>query len=211
MSKQTLTVAKNDPQVGQVRRIWERVVTASRKLGVTAKMFQAALAYPGTELEDGIVAMVVRLAKKATGIVTPRRATETGLIPAGWSVKSDQPEAEVNLAQLDYDYCPVRAGESYINGDTMLACATEAHAIGSLGLVADLLKAQDEGKEIFPVESRGKHYFIMPLTVLLDDDGSRHVAYFGWDGGRWVVIFSFVGSDFNARGRFVRVRESAAA
>jgi len=53
----------------------------------------------------------------------------------------------------------------------MLQRAVEQKAVGSLGYAAELLKAQKQGKEIFPVESRGKHYFIMPRTRLLDRHG----------------------------------------
>ena len=94
----------------------------------------------------------------------------------------------------------------------MLERAAKEQAIGSLGFAKELLKAQDEGKEIFPVESRGKHYFVMPLTVLLDDDVGLRVAYFRWHGGRWVLRFFWLDDGFFDSGaRLVRVRESAAA
>jgi hypothetical protein len=92
--------------------------------------------------------------------------------------KQDFPEGEVDLAKLDYSACPVRDGEGHINGTKMMERAKEAKAIGSLGPAAELLKAQDEGKEIFPIESGGRHYFIMPLTELQDVDGNGDVATF---------------------------------
>ena len=86
--------------------------------------------------------------------------------------------------------------------------ARAGNAYGSLGFTAVLLKAQDEGKEIFPVESRGKHYFIMPRTILLDDRQDRGVAYFLWSGRQWALSFRYLGGYlFGGGGRFVRPRE----
>ncbi|MBI2459022.1 MAG: hypothetical protein HYV53_00535 [Parcubacteria group bacterium] len=114
-----------------------------------------------------MVALLVRFGKKVRGIITPVRAQDTGLVPNGWTIKSDNLEGDISLANLDYSSCPVREGEKYVGGDTMFERAGNAY--GSLGFAAALLKAQDEGKEIFPVESRGKHYFIMPRTILIVD------------------------------------------
>lgn len=143
------------------------------------------------------------------GIITPVRAQDSGLVPNGWEVKSDNLEGDINLANLDYSSCPVQAGELYVSGDTMLARAGNAY--GSLGFAAALLKAQVEGKEIFPIRSRGKHYFLMPRTILLDGNRRRRVACFGWDGGQWVLGFSDLDDDFDDDGRFVRPRELCSA
>ncbi len=165
------------------------------------------------ELAAIIIAFAHTFVKKLLGIVTPASAESTGLIPKNWAVmvrdgaKQDFPEGDVDLAKLDYSACPVRDGEGYINGTTMMARAKEAKAIGSLGLAAELLKAQDEGKEIFPVASRGKHYFILPLTELQDGGGHGFVAYFRWSGERWVLVFAWLGSNFLSAGRFVRRSE----
>lgn len=199
-SRNTLT--PSEPQVGKVH---ERLLAAARKSGVTPQQFQEALGYPGTGLEDELLAVFVRFAKKVSGIITPIRAQDTGLIPNGWTVESDNLEGDINLANLDYSSCPVREGESYVSGDTMLQRAGNAY--GSLGFVAALLKAQDEGKEIFPVESRGKHYFVMPRTILLSDGRRRGVAYFRWGGERWVLRFGWLVSRFRVHARFVRPRE----
>lgn len=193
----------SDPQVGKLH---ERLLSATRKSGVTTQQFQIALAYPGTELEDGLLSVIVRFVKKAAGIITPVRAQETDLIPDGWSVEIDSLEGDVDLSKLDYSTCPVQPGDGgYIGGDTMLGRAGNAY--GSLGFTAALLKAQAEGKEILPVESRGKHYFIMSRTILLDDDRGRRVAFFGWDGRQWALDFGYLVNDFGGRGRFVRPRE----
>ena len=203
---ETLTPSADTPSDPQVGKLHERLIAAARKSGVTIQQFQVALAYPGTELEDGITILIVQFAKKASGIVTPVRAQDSGLIPNGWSVESDDLEGDISLANLDYSSCPVQGGDDgYVGGDTMLARAGNAY--GSLGFSAALLKAQSVGKEIFPVESRGKHYFIMPRTILLDAYQDRGVAYFGWDGRRWALDFRYLGSGFSGDARFVRPRE----
>ena len=168
------------------------------------------------ELAASFKAFVKSFAKKLLGIITPVTAEESGLIPNGWTVyakdgvRQDFLEGDISLANLDYSICPLQDGDGdYVNGDTMLERATKAHAYGSLGLAAALLKAQEEGKEIFPVESRGKHYFIMPRTILLSGVRDRGVAYFYWSGGsrRWVLNFHWVDGHFNRDGRFVCPRE----
>ena len=193
------------PSDKQVGKLHDRILSAARKSGIDCGKFQDALAYPGTELEDEMIALLVRFSKKVRSIVTPVRAEDTGFVPGGWTVKSDNLEGDISLANLDYSSCPVREGDSYVGGDTMLERAGNAY--GRLGFAAALLKAQEEGKEIFPVESRGKHYFIMPRTILLDGGRYREVAYFDWDGERWVLNFDWLGSYFGGSGRFVRPRE----
>lgn len=195
------------PSENQVGKVCDRLMVAARKSGIPLTQFQIALGFPGTGLEDDLAAVFVKYAKKASGIVTPVRAQDTGLVPSGWKVKNDKLEGDVDLAKLDYSTCPVYDGEDYITGGTMMKRAVEAGALGSLGFAAGLLKAQDEGKEIFPVESRGKHYFIMPLTELQDGGGGGFVAYFHWRGDRWVVYFRWLVSSFDRLARFVRLRE----
>lgn len=203
MNTSTPSVSKpSDPQVGKLH---ERLLSVARKSGVTPQQFQIALAYPGMELEDGLLEVIVRFAKKASGIITPVRAQDTGLIPQDWSVESDNLEGDIDFANLDYSSGPVQGDEPYVSGNTMLARASNAY--GSLGFAAALLKAQAEGKEIFPVESRGKHYFLMPRAILLDDSRDRRVPYFHWGGERWVLSFDCLDGSFNGIDRFVRPRE----
>lgn len=163
---------------------------------------------------ENFIAFLRAFSRKLRGIVTPKRAEETGLMPQNWTVKEDRPESEVDLSRIDYDYCPVREGEPYIEFDTLLIRAAEEHAIGSLGLAADLIQAQKDGKEIFPVESRGKVVYVMPLTILLVGvrPRFRRVACFFWDGFRWVLGFSWgVGGYFGSDVRLLRLRESVQA
>ena len=203
----TNVLTPSDPQVGKLH---ERLLAAARKSGVTPAQFQLALAFPGTDLEDDIAASIVKFSKRASGIVTPIRAQDTGLIPEGWTLEAEELEGDVELGKVDYSCCPVHEGEQYVNGTTMLQRAVEQKAVGSLGYAAELLKAQKQGKEIFPVESRGKHYFIMPRTRLLDRHGFRHVAYFRWYDGAsgWVLRFYWAdtGFHFDSHDRFLRPR-----
>jgi len=127
--------------------------------------------------------------RKPLGIVSPVRAQDTGLIPKDWTVEADVPEGEINLAELDYSLDRFQL----------------ARAFGSLGLAVELLKVQRAGKEIFPVESRGQHYFFMPRTILLDGKGNRYIPYFAWNGGskQWVLNFSKHHSLFLSVARFI--------
>lgn len=206
---ETLTPSVNTPSDPQVGKLHERLLASARKSGLTTQQFQVALAYPGTELENGITDLIVRFAKKASGIITPVYAQNSGLIPAGWTVESDNLEGDISLANLDYSSCPVREGEPYVSGDIMLVRAGNAY--GSLGFAAVLQKAQAEGKEILPVKSRGKHYFLMPRTVLLDDNCDRRVACFNWSSERWVLVFHRLDNGFNDDVRFVRPCELPSA
>jgi hypothetical protein len=210
-----MTTTSSTPSNNQVGKLEERLRASARKSGTNEDQFQAALGFSGTGLEDEIAAIIRKYANKARGIVTPVRAEASGLIPDKWSVyvkggvRQDFPESEVDLGKLDYSKGPVKDGEDYVNYDTMLERARELHAVGSLGLAADLLKKQEEGKEIFPVESRGNHYYIMPLTELEDSGGDRNVAYFYWISElmQWVVDFSWYDVDFDRYVRFVCPRE----
>lgn len=161
------------------------------------------------------IAALRSFAKKLFGIVTPVAAEQTGLIPQNWSVvvrngvKQDFPEGEVDLAKLDYSSGPVRGLWFYVRIKTIMAMARkDENVLGSLGFALELCKAQAEGKEIFPVESRGEHYFIMPLTELQGGDESARMAYFSWSVGqrRWVLNFCWLGVSFGRRARFVRRR-----
>lgn len=178
------------------------------KLNISAEEWQTAVIEDGGSFQDQAVEVVKKLVKKVRGIITPARAQDSGLVPQRWSVKNDKLEGDVDLAKLDYSACPVRDDEEYVTGATMLKRARECGAIGSLGFAAALLKAQDEGKEIFPVESRGVHYFIMPLTELQDGDGLGRMAGFYWGSERWRLnFFRWFDRSFSRDVRFVRRSE----
>lgn len=200
-TKTPLTPSK--PTKNQVGKVRERLMAAARKSGIPLAQFQVALDFPGTGLEDELAALFVKYAKKAWGIVTPVAAKDTGLVPEGWEVKKDCLEGDVDLAKLDYSFCPHHENEVYISSMTMLKEAAEVGAIGSLGFAAALLEAQNEGKEIFPVESRDKHHFIMPLTELHPVGGATRIPAFSWRGWGWVLVFDCFGDDISRRARFV--------
>ena len=221
----TLLTSKKEATKAQFRRVRNLTEEAIReanleKEGFTHDELQVIHANAAPYKRELAVIFITALrtfAKKLLGIVTPVPAEQTGLIPQKWSVmvrddvKQDSPEGDVDLSQLDYSLCPVRDGEEYIGGKTMMARAKEdKKVVGSLGLAFDLLRAQDEGKEIFPVESRGKHYFIMPLTELQGGDGRGLVAGFIWsdDKRRWVLYFDWLDNRFNRHDRFVRRSEN---
>ena len=42
--------------------------------------------------------------------------------------------------------------------------------------------------------------------ILLDDNRNRRVAYFNWNGRRWVLNFNYLDNNFNGNNRFVRSR-----
>mgnify|MGYP001620138798 CR=1 FL=1 len=115
-------------------KLRERLGIALEKSGVAKDQVQLALAHPGTGLEDEMVDTIIRFSKKASGIATPLRAVETGLIPSGWSVESDDLEGEVDLGKLDFSYAPCKSSESYINGGKMIERAKAQSVLGSLGL-----------------------------------------------------------------------------
>ncbi|MEK7617667.1 MAG: hypothetical protein AAB410_00815 [Patescibacteria group bacterium] len=170
--------------------------------------FQVALGYPGTELEDEIAASITKFSKRASGICTPVRAEETGLVPSGYTVESDDLEGDIDIANLDFDTCPVREGDGdWVSGDTMMARAKQVKAIGSLGFGKLVLDKQKEGKDIIPVELRGKVYILLTRTVLRRRSGSRCVLYLRWDGKRWVVDVYWLDVYFYRYVRFVRSRE----
>ena len=41
-------------------------------------------------------------------------AKESGLVPDGWNIVSDDLGAELDLSGLDFSYCPVMSGENCI-------------------------------------------------------------------------------------------------
>ncbi|MFA6306632.1 MAG: hypothetical protein WCV70_01965 [Patescibacteria group bacterium] len=150
---------------------------------------------------------VLRAGKSVSGVIAPLKAQDTGLVHKGWSVESDNPEGKINLVNLDYSFCPVQKDQPFISSSTMFRLADEVQAYGSLGLAAILLKEQAEGKEIFPVESRDEHYFIMPRTILLNGDRRRGVVYFYWNCRLWALNIHWLDDVFDGDDRFIRLRE----
>ncbi len=215
MPKTSLT-SEHKPSKGQIRQArtltTEAVEETLDEEGTfTGEELQAIHANGGVYKQEFATifrVFVLNFARKALAI-TPVRAQDTGLIPLRegyWKVLKDDLEGEINPANLDYFSCPVLQGESYVDGITMLRRSMGAY--GSLGFAAALLKLQGKGKEIFPRESRGKHHFLMPLTILGDSYGSRCLACFFWRDGHWALEFRSVSRKdlFGVEARFVRPR-----
>ena len=201
----TASNKQDSPRDKQVGKLHERLIIAAKKSGVTPEQFQAALEYPGTELEDEVAGTFLRFSKRASGVFTPVAARETGLVP-DWceKIEKDELEGDVELAKLDFTYCPVHKGEEYVTGDTMLARAGKVVAIGSLGLGKIILDAQKEGKEIVPADVQ---VVILPRTILRYRIGYRHVPYLYRYGAQLVLNFIWLGNNFDRDGRLVRPRE----
>ena len=131
------------------------------------------------------------VASKPEGIIKPICAKDTKIFsgqPKGWGILKDRPERSVNLADLDYSF---RLNAGLHTAVLMHQLFHAKNVCGSLGFAEALLKAQNEGKEIFPPESRGKHEFIMTHTILLDEFSATNVAYFiyGHESKKWLLKF----------------------
>jgi hypothetical protein len=155
--------------------------------------------------------------KNLCGTVVPLRAEASGLIPSNWSlfvkngVRQDFLEGIVDLAKLDYK-SPLKNDEKFVRDGAMIERARLLNAYGSLGFAASLLKAQRQGFEIFPVDSRVrdsgsgiKHTFAMPNTTLLDDQGRHRIGSFAWSHEKefWVFRFTFEHGGLGLSTRFV--------
>lgn len=199
-----------EPTTNQAEKLSDRIQIAGRKKNIDTALFQVALGYPGTGLEDEIGEVLMKYANKARGILKPVRAQDTGLVPEGWTVDFDELEGDVDLTKLDFSYCPVNDNDKdgLISGDTMLKRAKQIQAIGSLGFAKLVLDAQKEGKDVIPPELRGKVYIICSRTGLRDSYRGQHVPFLHWGGERWVLHFSWLDfSRFFRHVRLPRVRE----
>ena len=209
----TSLTSNGRPTRGQIRRVrnlaWEAVEeTLECKFPFTYGQLQVVHTACGKFKAKFSVAFrefVFAFALKEAGFFTTVAAQKTGHVPPGWTVKSDSLEGEINLNNLDYSSCALCEGDELVDGATMLERAGDAY--GSLGFASVLLEAQGEGKEIFPVESRGKHYFLMPRTILLNENEKPFVACFLWGGKDWNLYYSPLSSDFGDSDRFVRPRQ----
>ncbi len=151
--------------------------------------------------------------RQGGNIVRPLRAQDTGLLAKGHQILTDDLESSVNLANLDFSYCPVRGDENSIDSDTMFKRAKEVGAIGSLGLGKLVLDAEKEGKNIIPPDLRtdidkGGVVILLPRTIALSEDSGREVYVLGWYYGGWFVGYHGAGfSHFNRSFRFIRLRK----
>ncbi len=146
--------------------------------------------------------------RQGGNIVRPLRAQDTGLVPEGWTVEADDLEGEIDLTKLDFSLPVIRDGEIWVNGDTVRKRAAEAKAYGSLGFAYELLKAENEGKNVFPVVPIGKHYFLVfPRTVLRDRNGIRVMHSINFHNRRWGIDPYLMGGRFRDFARFICPRK----
>jgi hypothetical protein len=149
-------LSPSDPQIG---KLYERLLAAARKSGVTRAMFQDAMRYPGTELEQRLInvfqdfALASMWLSLGTGLCTPVRAEETGLVPDNWTTDWDEPEGEIDLSNLNFrtpiTFSKINHGE-WIHGTDAMKRAKGLDIVGSLGLGKVILDAQNKGTTIIP-------------------------------------------------------------
>ncbi len=197
------TLTASEPYDRQVEKLTERLLAAGRKSGIPPSQFQVGLEYPGTQLEDKIAKIIVEFSKRASGIFTLMAAKDTGLVRDGWTIESDDP-CNVDVAKLDYSYCPVKAGEGSINGTVLLE---RACGIGCLGFGKLVLDEQKAGRNVIPVELQGKIYIPLTRTILRNRYDDRYVPCLHWNGSEWCVIFFWLDDRFNSDARLVRPSE----
>lgn len=97
------------------------------KMNITPQHWQDGVIENGGEFQDLVASAIKKLVKKVSGIVTPRRAEDTGLISSGWKVnvtkegvRKDKLEGDVDLGKVEY-VCPLNETDGdWISYDTMM-------------------------------------------------------------------------------------------
>jgi hypothetical protein len=188
-----LTASEN-----QGDKLRQRIGIALEKSGVAKDKIQRALEFPGTALEDEIVATIIKFSKQVSGIITPVSAIETGFVPNGWSLISDELEGDVDTTKLDFNFAPCNKIGSSISGDVMLErCIATPNIIGSLGFAAEVLNAQEVGRDIIPSKLKDRKCVIFPKTILRDIYGDRRVACLDvGTSGQWKLLYESIGNEF---------------
>ncbi len=118
------------------------------------------------------------------------------LIPEGWTVVEDVAPSTFDVSKLK-PASFLKQGESSIGGEEMRKRAIEFK--GNLGL-ADGKRLLAEQEKI-PAEFR-KFYISLPGTVLRASGGGLCVPDLYFDGGRWVLGFSWIDGDWFDFARF---------
>ncbi len=198
MTKKSLTPSQARPAEAKIDKLCDRVRAAARKSGIPDDRFQLGLEVPGTGLEDDILKVLTSYIRKASSLVVPSRAQDTGLVPEGWAVWSDEVENDVCLAQLDFCYSPCAWNEEYIYHDAMLERVKAAKTLGSLGLAKIILDEQKAGRQIIPVKLQGKKTILFPKTIIVHAGGDHCLASMPWYEGKWYLEFIWLDNSFNS-------------
>ncbi len=145
---------------------------------------------------------------KSSSIFTPLPALETGLMPEGSEVISDDLEADIDTSKLDFiapfaealRWPPIQDDVRWVGAETVVAWALALNIYGSLGFGKIVIDQQVKGINIIPVTLRG-NVIPLPRTILYCR-GLRSMGCLIWNGRRLVIDFDpLVGTIFGCRSR----------
>lgn len=136
----------------------------------------------------------------------PKTSHNDDLVPRNLKIVKDvEPQltsvediSKLELVEL------LKQEEEWINGEELVDRAEELNA--SLGWKD--LKFLFEHPDQIPEDFRS-YYLIFTGTLWRDGNGYRRIAYLFWVDGSWLVLFFWLGSDFNSDGRLLRLGEEA--
>jgi len=182
-------------EFGQDHGLIHEAVVTGRKVGA-GKDFWSALAH-SEELFAKVVAFMATTLKAVFRFVP---GFDHDMTKDGWKLLNDsgtkKGEFEPELGEF------LKDKEGFVNGEEMMTraqtmgnCAGQRHAEAML---------RDSSK--IPEEWR-KYVLVFTDTVWQGSDGSRRVAYLGWDGDRWCLCFYWLRRDFDQGYRLVRLRK----
>jgi hypothetical protein len=192
--------------------IYERVLAIAGKSGtkLEPRHVEAAKSYPGTDLEQEFLRVLLKYNTLQTGMTLPFSAKSTGLLRQSTRVESDDLSTEINLNRLDFSRSVVEEGEDWASGETILPRADKYGAIGGLWLAKKILEAQEEGDKalgkIVPLGKEGYRVkpiteaILLPRTVVLpaNYEGKRFVPYLSWGKvghGHFSLDFLWLGNN----------------
>ncbi len=111
---------------------------------------------------------------------------------------SDEPLPAANLELVSF----LKRGESCISGEEMRRRAKEKNASLGQRQAEYLLGHQEE----IP-SGWNQFYLVFPGTAWRAPGGSLRVPVLYWHGGRWSLIFFWLGADWNSLDRLMRPRK----
>jgi hypothetical protein len=137
-------------------------------------------------------------AKSVKRELFPSEKFAEDIIPPGYQIVEDV--APTLKSVDDLEFLPIlEEGEISVSGEEMRRRAKAKRA--NLGL-ADLVVVLRDLRERKEISSHMQgNYITFSGTVLRRPGGGLYVAFLGWDGGRWVVVFRWLADDWNSGGR----------